>query len=183
MLSIERGCETVEVVVRMHAEAEIVGPDAPEGHGGGAQDVRLTAAELKQGLARFPDILAPEAVAAYGHALDAGVTAHVALLDRRLAEGWVRSCHGYLHLNNICMVDGHPAPFDAAEANDRFRLIDVLYDLAFLLMDLEFRGLRGHANAALNRYVARAGDPAATIAGLAAMPLFLSLRAANRGHK
>src|SRR3546814_12956205 len=49
-------------------------------------------------------------------------------------------------------------------------------------MELEFRGLRGHANAALNRYVARAGDPAATIEGLAAMPLFLSLRAAIRGH-
>src|SRR5690348_5969695 len=54
-------------------------------------------------------------------------------LDRRSQEGFVRRCHGDLHLNNICLLDDTPVPFDAIEFNDSFSTIDVLYDFAFLL--------------------------------------------------
>ena len=100
------------------------------------------------------------------------------LLDRRRAAGKVRRCHGDLHLRNICLVDGRPTLFDCLEFSEALASIDVLYDLAFLLMDLEHRGLAHFANRVLNRYLDRTDEDD----GLAAMPLFLSLRAGIRGH-
>lgn len=100
------------------------------------------------------------------------------LLDRRRAGGFVRRCHGDLHLNNICLIDGRPRLFDAIEFSEEFASIDVVYDLAFLLMDLDCHGLRPFANVVLNRYLERTED----YDGLAALPLFLSCRAAIRAH-
>ena len=100
------------------------------------------------------------------------------LLDRRRDEGWVRHCHGDLHLRNIVVRDGRAVLFDAIEFDPTFADIDVLYDLAFLVMDLEFRGLRGLASILLNRYLDNTGDAG----GLPALPLFLSTRAAIRAH-
>jgi uncharacterized protein len=100
------------------------------------------------------------------------------LLDRRRAAGKVRHCHGDLHLRNICLLDGKPTLFDCLEFDEALARIDVLYDLAFLLMDLEHRGLGHFANRVFNRYLDRSEEDD----GLAAMPLFLSLRAAIRGH-
>jgi aminoglycoside phosphotransferase family enzyme/predicted kinase len=99
-----------------------------------------------------------------------------ALLDLRRTAGLVRQCHGDLHLRNIVLVDGNPTLFDAIEFNDDIACIDVLYDLAFLLMDLWRRGLPRHANAVWNAYLRTTGD----FGGLAAMPVFLSCRAAIR---
>jgi len=100
------------------------------------------------------------------------------LLDRRRAAGKVRHCHGDLHLRNICLLDGEPTLFDCLEFDETLASIDVLYDLAFLLMDLEHRGLGHFANRVFNRYLDRSEEDD----GLAAMPLFLSLRAAIRAH-
>ena len=68
-------------------------------------------------------------------------TADDILLDQRRDTGFVRQCHGDLHLRNIVMLDGEPTLFDAIEFNDELAWIDVLYDLAFLLMDLARLGL------------------------------------------
>lgn len=100
------------------------------------------------------------------------------LLEARRKQGSVRRCHGDLHLRNICLVSGQPTLFDAIEFNDDFACIDVLYDLAFLLMDLTHRGLAAFASIVFNRYLDRTGDHH----GLAAMPLFLATRAAVRAH-
>jgi len=100
------------------------------------------------------------------------------LLDRRRDEGFVRRCHGDLHLNNICLIDNVPVLFDAIEFNERFTCIDTLYDLAFLLMDLDHHGLRPVANRILNRYIEKTHDHG----GLGLVPLFLSCRAAIRAH-
>jgi len=100
------------------------------------------------------------------------------LLDRRRPAGKVRHCHGDLHLRNICLLDGEPTLFDCLEFDEALASIDVLYDLAFLLMDLEHRGLGHFANRVFNRYLDRSEEDD----GLAAMPLFLSLRAAIRAH-
>ncbi len=91
----------------------------------------------------------------------------------------MRRCHGDLHLNNI-FVDESNAPvlFDAIEFDDSFSCIDVLYDLAFLVMDLDRHGLDAHANLLLNRYLEKTFD----YGGLALLPLFLSCRAALRAH-
>ncbi len=97
-------------------------------------------------------------------------------LGWRSRNGYVRLCHGDLHLRNIVFLDGRPLPFDALEFDDSLAIGDVYYDLAFLLMDLDHRGFRGHANRVLNRYVSQTGD----IEGLKALPLFMATRAAVR---
>jgi hypothetical protein len=104
------------------------------------------------------------------------VERHGALLDGRRDQGFVRQCHGDLHLRNIVMRDGEPTLFDAIEFNDHIACIDVLYDLSFLLMDLWHRQLPQHANAVWNGYLAETLD----FGGLPLLPLFLSCRAAVR---
>ncbi|MGB7973646.1 MAG: AAA family ATPase, partial [Roseiarcus sp.] len=100
------------------------------------------------------------------------------LLLERGEAGFVRRCHGDLHLSNIVLIEGEPTLFDAVEFSDDIASGDVFYDLAFLLMDLEERGLRMAGNRLFNRYLA--SEPPEALAGLAALPLFLSLRAAIR---
>lgn len=108
----------------------------------------------------------------------AALACHHDLLERRRLSGFVRHGHGDLHLGNICLIENRPTLFDAIEFNLDFACIDVLYDLAFLLMDLDARGLRDTANLIFNRYLELTGD----FGGLPALPLFLSLRAAIRAH-
>jgi uncharacterized protein len=100
------------------------------------------------------------------------------LMLARGAAGMTRRCHGDLHLRNLVLIDGEPTLFDAIEFSDEVASGDVLYDLAFLLMDLKERGLRSAANRLLNRYLAP--EPPDALAGLSALPLFLSLRAGIR---
>jgi len=101
------------------------------------------------------------------------------LLFARGRLGLVRRGHGDLHLGNIALIDGRPVLFDALEFDPIVASGDVLYDLAFLLMDLVERNLEPVANAVLNRYLAetlRAED----LDALVALPFFMSLRAAIR---
>jgi aminoglycoside phosphotransferase family enzyme/predicted kinase len=98
------------------------------------------------------------------------------VLERRRELGFVRQCHGDLHLRNIVLLDGQPTLFDGVEFNDEISCIDVLYDLAFLLMDLWRRRLPRHANVVWNRYLSSYDD----VSGLSLLPLFLSCRAAVR---
>ena len=98
------------------------------------------------------------------------------LLEQRRKSGFVRQCHGDLHLRNIVLWNGRPTLFDGVEFNDEIACTDVFYDLAFLLMDLWRRKLPRHANVVLNRYLAETGD----LEAVSLMPLFLSCRAAVR---
>lgn len=100
-------------------------------------------------------------------------------LDAREHQGRVRRCHGDLHLRNIVVLGAAPTLFDAIEFDEALATTDVLYDLAFLLMDLGERGLNREANLVMNRYLAEGRDPH-QIAGLAALQLFVSVRAAIR---
>jgi uncharacterized protein len=99
-----------------------------------------------------------------------------ARLDARRDAGLVRQCHGDLHLRNIVLLEGRPTLFDGVEFNDEIACIDVLYDVAFLLMDLWRRQLPRHANALWNGYLAETRD----FEGIGLLPLFLSCRAAVR---
>jgi aminoglycoside phosphotransferase family enzyme len=101
------------------------------------------------------------------------------VLETRERDGRVRRCHGDLHLRNIVLLDTVPTLFDAIEFDETLAMIDVLYDLAFLLMDLGERGLGIEANLLLNRYLVEDRDPR-QIHGLAAIQLFISVRAAIR---
>jgi aminoglycoside phosphotransferase family enzyme len=120
----------------------------------------------------------------YGHAdvaarLVAAFERAKPLLTERGNAGCVRRCHGDLHLGNIVLINDVPVPFDALEFSEALATIDVLYDLAFLLMDLDARGDRQAANVVLNAYVAF--EPiGGEIEALAGLPLFLACRAAVR---
>jgi aminoglycoside phosphotransferase family enzyme/predicted kinase len=103
---------------------------------------------------------------------------HQHLLEARRTAGKVRRCHGDLILRNICLIDGEPTMFDCIEFDDALATIDVLYDLAFLLMDLWHRGQRELANLVFNRYL----DQADESDGLALMPFFMAMRATVRAH-
>lgn len=115
----------------------------------------------------------------YATALQDRLHAHRDLLTERRDAGLVRRCHGDLHLKNIVLIDGAPCLFDALEFDENLARIDVLYDLAFLLMDFLHRGLKAEAHTLLNHYF---GRDAAEIEwrGLALLPFFLSLRSAIR---
>lgn len=102
------------------------------------------------------------------------------LLRSRAQGGHLRRCHGDLHLRNIVMVRGHPVLFDALEFEEDLATIDTLYDLAFLLMDLDFIGQRYSANTIFNRYLLHSGS-VDDLEALALMPLYLGLRAGIRG--
>jgi hypothetical protein len=101
------------------------------------------------------------------------------LLDTRGARGRVRHGHGDLHLANIAVIDTEPILFDCLEFDEALATNDVLYDLAFLLMDLWGRGLRPQANGLFNRYLDMSPEDED---GLPLLPLFLSMRATIRAH-
>lgn len=122
--------------------------------------------------------LPPDAVEVWGAAVDAALSVLAPWLEQRVKDGFVRRAHGDLHLGNLCIWQGKPVPFDALEFDEALATIDLGYDLAFLLMDLEHRIGRPAANRLLNRYIARTGD-AALVRGL---PAFLSIRAMVRAH-
>jgi uncharacterized protein len=101
-------------------------------------------------------------------------------IDARRAAGKVRACHGDLNLRNICLFEGEATPFDCIEFSNDISTIDVLYDLAFLLMDLWRAGLPVLANLALNRYLDARAESEDD--GLRLLPFFMSLRATIRAH-
>jgi uncharacterized protein len=159
-------------VAEFHARAEII-PDR-----GGSAGIAATIAVDDDNLRRAAPPLDRERIDRVRVLSQARLGKIGALLEARRSEGKVRRCHGDLHLRNICLFEGRPTLFDCIEFNDDFACIDVLYDLAFLLMDLGKRGLADAANLVFNRYLDRTGD----VGGLAALPLFLSARAGVRAH-
>jgi uncharacterized protein len=100
------------------------------------------------------------------------------LLEQRAKQGSVRRCHGDLHLANIVLIEHKPVLFDAIEFDPATASVDVVYDLAFPMMDLLRYGRHAAANALLNGYLRQASFEHADV--LAALPLFMSLRAAIR---
>jgi predicted kinase len=101
-----------------------------------------------------------------------------AWLTQRGRDGFIRRTHGDLHLSNLCLWQGRPVAFDALEFSEAMATIDLGYDLAFLLMDLEIRAGRPAANRVFNRYLARTGD----VGLVTGLPMFLSMRAFVRAH-
>ncbi|MDH3230681.1 MAG: AAA family ATPase [Alphaproteobacteria bacterium] len=143
---------------------------------GGSEALRWIIDDDIEELAAMPEAFGATGVEALRHLSDEALRQCATLLDARRAAGFVRHCHGDLHLRNILLWDGRPTLFDCLEFDETLACTDVLYDLAFLLMDLEHRGRRDFANLTFNRYLQRTGDRG----GLPAVSLFLSCRAAIR---
>lgn len=175
----ERGALTPDLVKAVAAMVVNAHAAAPERRGFDSAGALST--YLEDTIAEFaarPDLFPAEDVARLAEVSRAALARVRPLLAARSEAGFVRRCHGDMHLRNIVLLDGRPVLFDAIEFNDEIATCDVLYDLAFLLMDLWQRGLRDAANAIFNRYLWASDD--AQLDGLAALPLFLSLRAGIR---
>jgi len=142
---------------------------------------RSVAADIRQ-LREQGDRLDEATTEALAVALPAALEPFIELVARRAGAGAVRRCHGDLHLRNIVLIEGQPIPFDAIEFSQRIASIDVLYDLAFALMDLCDRDLRALANRLLNDWLWRIDElpQASHEEALALLPHFLSRRACVR---
>ncbi|WP_310483814.1 AAA family ATPase [Chamaesiphon sp. VAR_48_metabat_403] len=95
------------------------------------------------------------------------------LFNERRTSGFIRECHGDLHLRNICQWKSQILLFDCIEFNEPFRFVDTMYDIAFAVMDLEARGRKDLANRFLNTYAEQTGD----WEGLQVLPFYLSRQA------
>jgi aminoglycoside phosphotransferase family enzyme/predicted kinase len=102
------------------------------------------------------------------------------LLRERASAGLVRRCHGDAHLGNIALIDDKPVLFDAIEFDPVIATTDVLYDLAFPIMDLVHFGLNEAANRLFNMYLEKTWQENGS--ALQLLPLFLSIRAAIRSN-
>ncbi|MFP4538667.1 MAG: AAA family ATPase [Dichotomicrobium sp.] len=136
-------------------------------------------AENDEAFALYADVFPPDEVQALRSVLEERLAELAPLIETRSREGFVRHCHGDLHLRNVVRLDGHPVLFDAVEFDDAIATVDVLDDLAFLLMDLIAREAPGGANVVLNSYLAADRD-LRNLEGLAALPLYLATRAGIR---
>jgi aminoglycoside phosphotransferase family enzyme/predicted kinase len=94
----------------------------------------------------------------------------------RKRQGWVRECHGDLHLGNLVLYRGRPTLFDCLEFNPELRWIDVVSDVAFLVMDLFDRGAASLGWRVLNKWLQQTGD----YAGLHVLRYYQSYRALVR---
>ena len=165
-------------ISRLHAAA----PLRPEG--GGADGLAYTIDSNAHLLTGLADRLGRDAVEAV-IATTAGRFADAAgVLEARRRAGFTRRCHADLHLGNILLEDGRPVLFDCIEFNDRLSDIDIQYDLAFLLMDLDFRNRRDAACRVLDAWLDEAArrEGEGLREGLAVLPLMLSVRAVVRAH-
>ncbi len=163
--------EVARMVVRFHRASPVVHKGGGAANIGGVLDIN------EAGFATS-HLFAAEKTDALSKRFRTALERHAALLDGREAAGRVRRCHGDLHLRNICMIDGAPRLFDCIEFNDAIATVDVLYDLAFLLMDLWHRNLPQLANLVANRYLDEADDED----GFVLLPFLMAVRAAVRAH-
>jgi len=153
-------------------------PQVPEGHALRSADAIV--APMRQNFEQIRPLLSEAADLRQLDALEEWTETSVdrlrPLLDQRCQQGFVRECHGDLHLGNATLIDGSVVLFDCIEFNEPFRLIDVASDAAFLAMDLEDRGLKCQARRFINGWFEHTGDYAA----LAMLNLYKAYRALVR---
>ncbi len=178
----ERGALDLAIAAKLAEIMAAAHAHAPRGAGGETQIFRGRLEDTIEGLSAAADVFPRAAVAALRERFTAASKACESLLLLREARGKVRRCHGDAHLRNIVLYQGKPVLFDAIEFDDSMATVDILYDLAFVLMDLWQRDLHTHANLLFNRYLWRAAEVEQELEGLAALALFLALRAAIRAR-
>jgi hypothetical protein len=93
-----------------------------------------------------------------------------ALFDSRIKHNWIRECHGDVHLRNIALWQDKILLFDCIEFNEPFRFVDTMFDVAYIVMDLDARDRQDLSNRFLNAYIEQMGD----WEGLQVLPLYLS---------
>lgn len=173
-----RGALDDALATRLGARLAAFHRDAPVREPGEALGFRDIVDEVARVMAGFPQSRAAQAVPGWADAARGVLVTLGPILNERAAQGAVRRGHGDLHLRNLVLIGGDPVPYDALEFDEAMGTSDIVYDIAFLLMDLCHRDLARAACRVLDAWLL--GFAGAQDAGLALMPVCLSLRAAIR---
>ena len=161
-------------VAAFHSGNAVAAPDGPFGRPDAIRDVALqNFSQIRPLLALAADRVKVDELEAWTEREHA---ARAAVFRERQQRGFVRECHGDLHLGNIARIDGELTIFDCIEFNDDMRWIDVVSEVAFTAMDLRERGRGDLGQRFLNRYLEITGD----YAGLPVLPFYLAYRAMVR---
>lgn len=163
--------ETAERIADFHRIAEVL-------HTGGGRANLATVLDINHAAFSAVPLFSADETNHLNTLFRQALLRHASLLDDRERDGMIRHCHGDLHLHNIFLGPEGPRMFDCIDFNEGLATTDILYDLAFLLMDLWHRNLPDYASAVVNRYLDRTGDDA----GYGLLPFLLALRAAVRAH-
>ncbi len=162
------------IVAQFHGAVEVASASGPFGT---PHEVLRFALDNFDAFAGSPDSLAERATLAELRAwTEREHSARSGVFASRRREGFIRNCHGDLHLGNITRIDGVITIFDCIEFNEQLRWIDVMSEIAFTTMDLEDRGRPDFARRFLDAYLALTGD----YAGLPVLPFYLAYRALVR---
>jgi len=162
-----------ERVARLHEAA----PRAPEGFGSPEDFAEFLRENIREAQRWKGNGLAPELVDALDRWTEQALAHQKQALAKRKEEGFVRECHGDLHLRNIVLWQGEPVPFDAIEFNDAFRMIDVANDVAFFVMDCDARKRPELGLRFFSRWLEETGDEGS----LGVFDLYRFYRATVRG--
>ncbi|NOV31584.1 bifunctional aminoglycoside phosphotransferase/ATP-binding protein [Methylomonas sp. ZR1] len=162
-----------DTIARFHRG---LAPASPDSNYGSPATIEAPA---RQNFQQLLELMKPEDAALIKSMQDNCRQAFLAaenLFLQRQQAGFIRECHGDLHLGNIVLLRGRPVAFDGIEFSPELRWIDTMSDAAFLIMDLLHRGRADLAYRFLNAYVQISGD----YAGLGVLRFYLSYRAAVR---
>ncbi len=174
----ELRAEHIDAIASRVADFHLGIPSAPgSGPFGSPAQVRAPVDEnFRQILARVDDIDTRERLEALRRWSDESFARLSNTMNRRKSHGFVRECHGDMHLGNMALLDGRVTLFDGIEFNDDLRWIDVMSEVAFLTSDLEYWGRPDYARRFLNDYLESTGD----FAGLALLRYYQAYRAMVR---
>ena len=161
-------------VAELHGQAAIASPDSLYG------TPELIRSTVQACLDELEKATFPEAIRTLLTHLNIWVLAEWRRLNSsflsRKQQGWIRECHGDLHLGNIVLYRGKPTLFDCLEFNPNLRWIDVMSDVAFMVMDLHDKDASRLARLALNEWLQHSGD----YQGLFVLKYYLAYRALVR---
>ncbi|TBU95795.1 AAA family ATPase [Stutzerimonas kirkiae] len=143
-------------IARFHLKAPQVALDHP------LCNANAIIAPLRQNFEQIRPILTDKADLQQLDALESWVESDLErlwpVLEARAAEGFIRECHGDIHLGNAALLAGRATLFDCIEFNEAFRLSDIALDIAFLAMDLEDRGLKNMSRRLISLWLEHTGD-------------------------
>jgi aminoglycoside phosphotransferase family enzyme/predicted kinase len=173
LLSISEIDQIADIMSRFHQSAEVADAASPYGK---AEDIRHWAEENFEHIAPLvqgdEDLRLREIEQWSCNEWEQKAD----MMRERKRLGFVRECHGDLHLGNMTLIDGRVTPFDCIEFNPKLRWIDVISELAFIVMDLAHRELEPYGYRLLNGYLQQTGD----YQGLALLRYYLVYRAMVR---
>jgi len=163
-----------QTIADFHASIAITSPDSPYG------TVEAISHPIHENFAQIRERISSADLLKRLQNIEANDTAFIQrerkLFEQRKRDGFIRDCHGDLHLNNILLLDGEPRLFDCIEFNPQLRIIDVVSEVAFLVMDLQEHEQPELANLLLNSYLEQSGD----YAGVRLLRFYLCYRAMVR---